>query len=292
MPTVANPTEIEQLRARIAQLEGESQNFAHWVGQVLNQTAVRMITRSSPGSYFECEFNGVVVMLPRDTLRTMTHCVHARADQPLLVAVETIHLDWLRSRLGPGDTFLDVGSATGAMTLPIAVGIPGVRVVAFEPSRTARRILLDTLAINRVTAVEVHDAAVSDAAGTVQFSEMRYDESGRYPYLPETSTISTDRVDPAHESTRYDVRVVSLDEFFAGRPDARTVRAVKIDVEGFETNVVRGGTRFLAESRPHMAIDIHTDPFGDGTTEDKVRGVLAQLGYTFQKSHHVLLCVP
>jgi FkbM family methyltransferase len=224
----------------------------------------------------------------------MTHCVHARTDRPFLVLVETQHLDWMRSKLRSGDVFLDVGAATGAMALPIALGIPGVRVVAFEPSRTARKILLDTLAANDARSVEVIDHAVSDAAGTVQFTEMQYDESGRYPYMPETSSISTGQANPDLVAGLYDVPVTTLDQFFAGRSDGPTVRAVKIDVEGFEVNVLRGATTFLEAARPFLAIDIHRDPFGDGdaTTESGVRTILGALGYTFGNLGHVLLCYP
>jgi hypothetical protein len=92
----------------------------------------------------------------------------------------------------------------------------------------------------------------------------------------------------------YDVPVITLDQFFAGRSDGPAVRAVKIDVEGFEVNVLRGATTFLTATKPYLAIDIHKDPFGDGqaTTEAGVRAVLTALGYTFGNLGHVLLCYP
>jgi FkbM family methyltransferase len=265
------------------------------VGPALDALLRRTVERSSAGSFFECEFNGVVALLPRDTLRTMTHCCHARPDAPFLVAVETGHLDWMRDRLRPGDLFLDVGAATGAMTLPVALGRPQVTVIAFEPSRTARRLLADTLAMNGCAdRVEVCDAAVSDAPGVVAFAEMRYDESGRTPYLPETSTLCYDRLNPVSVAERYDVPVVSLDGFFAPRPaDAGRVRAVKVDVEGFEVNVLRGAARLLAAARPYLAIDIHSDPFTAGvTTEAACRELVGRAGYTAEKRGHVLLCTP
>jgi FkbM family methyltransferase len=284
---------IESIWNRAGSVEAAVNRLNHeTLVQTLRKGTVDTILRAGPNAFFDCLFNGVRAKIPQATLRTMTHCVHADLEGGFAVAVETLHTDWLRSRLRPGDTFLDVGAATGAMTVPIALGSPGVRIVAFEPARTARRLLIDTLQANRIDGVEVHATAISDKPGTVQFSELKNDESGATPFLPEKSAISTDTIDPATIAETYDVPVTSLDAFFAGRSDGGTVKSVKIDVEGFETHVVRGAKAFLAAAKPHLAIDIHHDPFSRDSTEAGVRAVLAPLGYTFEKPNHVLLCTP
>ncbi len=259
----------------------------------LHGMARQIIARSSASSYFPCVLNGLAVQLPRDTLRTMLHCVFATPDGGLDLYVETMHLDWMRAKLRPGDLFLDVGSSTGSMTLPVIIGFPEVRVVAFEPARTARRLLTETLAHNSLSErVEVRAEAVSDAVGELEFSELGYDPSSGAYYLPETSRLTNDQVPGQWVSERYPVSVITLDRFFAGRTDAATVRVVKIDVEGYEGNVVAGAMEFLRTHRPYLAIDIHDAPEGPPTCETACTERLSKLGYTFERMGHVLLCSP
>jgi FkbM family methyltransferase len=282
----------EEVAAVRGELAGRKVEAPPAAPKVDSKAIVDAIMRAEPNTFFDCTFNGVRAKIPQATLRTMTHCVHADPHGGFSVAVETDHMNWLRSRLRPGDTFLDIGAATGAMTVPVALGVPGVKIVAFEPARTARRLLIETVKTNAIAGVEVHGVAVSDQPGTVQFSELKQDEHGTAPFLPEASAITTASIDPINVAETYDVPVTSLDVLFAGRSDGHTVKSVKIDVEGFEIHVVRGATKFLAATKPHLAIDIHRDPFADGTTEAGVRAVLAPLGYTFEKTSHVLLCTP
>ena len=284
----ARTAEIERLRRRIVDLEAE-------IGRQLalaDAAAVNAILHSTPESYFECDFNGVRLLLPRDTLRTMTHCLQSRSETPLRIEVEAAHSDWLRDKLRPGDTFLDVGAATGAMSLPFALSIPGIRAIAFEPSRTVNRRLRETLLRNGVDSVEVRDEAVSDHCGTTSFAEVGFDTTGKTPFYPETSAIANRLIDPVHLAATYDVPVTTLDHFFAGRTDEAAVRSVKIDVEGFEIHVLQGGAGFLGRVQPHLAIDIHRNPFAEGTTEKGVRACLEPIGYRFENIDHVLLCYP
>ncbi len=258
----------------------------------LKLTTLDSIRRADQHTMFECNFNGVRAKIPQATLMTMTHCIHVHHQGGFSVAVETEHMNWLRSHLRSGDTFLDVGAATGAMTVPIALGVPGVQIIAFEPARTARRLLIETIKANSIIGVEVHGIAVSDQPGTVQFSELKQAKDGAAPFLPEASAITTASIDPDNVAETYDVPVTTLDEFFSGRHDRVAVKSVKIDVEGFEMHVVRGSTEFLAAVKPFLAIDIHRDPFANGTTEFGVKCILERLGYVFEKAGHVLLCSP
>ena len=223
----------------------------------------------------------------------MLHCVFVNPAGELVLYVETTHLDWMRAKLRPGDVFLDVGASTGSMTLPVLAGLPQVKVIAFEPARTAHRLLTETLTLNRLDErVEVHAAAVSDAAGELEFSELGYDPTSGVHYLPETSRLTNDQVSPQWVSARYPVPVITLDGFFAGRSDAAKVRMVKIDVEGYEGHVVRGATGFLRATRPYLAIDIHDDPQGPPTLQMACTERLADLGYSFERLGHVLVCTP
>jgi FkbM family methyltransferase len=258
----------------------------------LAQHVLRDITiRLGQDTMLHVRLNGELLHLPRDTVRTMIHCAHYTANQPFDLWVETGHLNWMMENLAPGALFVDVGAATGATLLPIASKFGGsVEIVAFEPSRTARDLLQRTLSRNRLTGVRIIPKAVSDNAGSITFVEFPQDESGEVPYLPEASTIKHGSLAPPAGSSEYTVETVTLDQELAPLTPRRTV--VKIDVEGFEVQVLNGARDFIRTVRPFLSIDIHADPFGPGTTEKKVREVLNPFGYAYSNMGHVLLCSP
>lgn len=258
----------------------------------MNAVVVQTVLCSSPESWFECVFNGVRAWLPRHTLRLMVRGMKGNDDGPFEIEAELPHTNWLLSKSQPGRIFLDVGAATGTMSLPIALRLPQVKGIAFEPSRTANRVLRSTLERNRVTSVEVFDCAISDEAGTASFNEMGFDPTGENHFMPEVSALAHSTETHPLQIDKYDVPVTTLDAFFARRGDARLVRSVKIDVEGFETKVLLGASELLRTARPFLAIDIHANPFADGTTERDVRAILEALHYRFETMKHVLLCYP
>jgi FkbM family methyltransferase len=252
----------------------------------------RLLIACAPDCWLQLELNGVDLWLPRNTLLTMFHCIHFGGGK-LYLAVEERHLNWMMQQLKNGGTFLDVGAATGATTLPIVRRFgDSVRIVSYEPAETARNLLLATLRQNLISGVEVRSFAVADAPGTAEFREFLPDDAGNIPYLPETSTLIGSVIsDRPHRTLT--VPVVTLDEDAFPLCNRKPV-VIKIDVEGFETKVLRGAQRLIAKFRPWLSIDIHAEPFGDGseTTERSVRDLLGQYHYHFNKMDHVLLCAP
>ena len=272
----------------VAQLREQLQQAQSGLAQAWTLATRHVILNSSEEAFFETELNGVRVVLPRDTLRTWIDCIHGSTSAGLCAMVETAHLKWMMSQMEAGGTFLDVGSATGAMTIPMAVKFGSrIRIIAFEPARKARELLVKTLRRNGLDGVEVLAQAISNQVGIVNFAEYGYDETGTIPFLPECSAIHSAQIDDTR-ATRFEVPVTTLDSFVETKTLSRPV-VIKIDVEGFEALVLEGASRLISTLRPSLAIDIHADPFGDGTTEAKVRAILAPHGYEVAMMAHVLI---
>ncbi len=248
------------------------------------------ILKADPSAFFGVELNGVDVWLPQETLRTVIHCVHGSSGG-IRVSVEAAHLAWMLARMRDGGTFLDVGASTGATMIPMAARFGGKAVlVAFEPAQNARRLLEGTLTRNDLLGVEIVAQAVSDKVGVVQFAEYGHDETGVTPFLPEVSAIVSPQID-RDRSVEREVPATTLDAFCRGRALPSPI-VVKVDVEGFEANVLAGASDLIANQRPWFSIDIHPDPFGPGTTETKVRAALEPCGYTFEVIAHVIVASP
>jgi FkbM family methyltransferase len=144
----------------------------------------------------------------------------------------------------PGSTVLDIGANVGDWTLSIAlrVGANG-RVLAFEPVPYLADAISKTSRINRQNQVEVHNLALSNEDGSAEFS-VEQGNSGGSRLGPMSGDFSSITV-----PTR------RLDSLLAERPDIDRIDFIKIDVEGFELQVLEGARTTLARFHPALILE-------------------------------------
>ncbi len=181
----------------------------------------------------------------------------------------------LMSELRRDDTLADVGAYYGLYAVAVAkrMGAEG-RVVAFEPSAANRAVLQEHLRLNHVEEkVEVVAAAVGSETGRVSFAGNNFSEShvvaGQETAASNTGSVSTESVE-----------MVTLDGHFAGMK----LDILKIDVEGFEEQVLRGADKLLRDAaRDPRVLYIEVHPFAWhhlGTTGESLLALLASHGFT------------
>lgn len=144
--------------------------------------------------------------------------------------------------------FLDVGANIGLISLYVASHAPGSRIHAFEPGPSQRSFLEMTVVRNDLShRMRIHAEALGETSGLEDFYAHAAGDAG-YDGFAETGRAQAG-------SERVKVRVTTIDSWWlaSGRPK---VGAVKIDVEGAELMVLRGGRRFLSECRPDVFMEI------------------------------------
>jgi len=161
-----------------------------------------------------------------------------------------------RQVLRGGGLFLDVGANVGTYTIWAAEC--GAEVIALEPAADTFGLLLENVALNgyRVKAIQ---AAASARCGTARFTAGR--DSGNHldPNGPVETTL------------------VTIDSLIGDRH----VVGMKVDVEGFEIEVLQGCTRALSERRIGL-IQLEWNAMSQlmlGTDRRPVLDLLAQHGY-------------
>lgn len=167
--------------------------------------------------------------------------------------------------LRPDDCFGDIGANIGAYTV-LAGGVVGARVTAFEPGATAREWMERNVALNQISdRVEIHSEAVGGASGTLRFS------------ISGDTTNAVIPISAADVGNHVTVPVTTLDAAFAEACPA----ILKIDVEGYETEVVRGGRRLLREAGL-MAVVMEFNGSGAkyGYDELTLRSELREFGFS------------
>lgn len=136
--------------------------------------------------------------------------------------------------LRPGDLVFDVGANIGyTPTLFAHLVGPGGRVLAFEPSPRAFRLLSRT--VGDAPTIECRNLAISDHAGVGTFYE--------------TEILLTSSLTPVSGAQPTPVSMTTLDSVAS---EVGVPIFVKIDVEGQELSVLRGMATLLGGERPPM----------------------------------------
>jgi len=153
-------------------------------------------------------------------------------------------IKFLRCLLQPGQKVIDVGANYGVYTLSMAKTVgPTGSVWAFEPASSTAKLLAEGVAANGFAQVVLERSALSSASGSAQIS------------LHENSELNALVRDASLASASETVPVVTLDECME-RYKWRDIEFMKIDAEGEEANILRGGERFFAELSPLVQYEV------------------------------------
>jgi FkbM family methyltransferase len=166
--------------------------------------------------------------------------------------------DWFRP--AGGDDFVDIGASIGYYSLRAAKA--GARVTSVEPHPDTFRLLSENIRFNGFDRIRAYNCAVGSHAGSAPL------------YQPKFGT-GLASLDPAWEGTS-DPRpsvVVPLATLDSLTGDLPKVDWMMIDVEGHETEVLRGGSATLGKTR-HLILEVT-----HGENEGACREILQQHGF-------------
>ena len=143
------------------------------------------------------------------------------------------------SHIQPGDVVLDIGAACGYYTLLASklVGKAG-RIVSFEPDPKNAAYLRRHVSANHLSQAMVLQMALSDNSGQARFGGGSGTGTGRLC-----------------DEGAYDVTVRRLDDIASQLQLAPT--HLKIDVEGAELSVLRGGEQTIRRHQPMIFLSTH-----------------------------------
>jgi FkbM family methyltransferase len=140
---------------------------------------------------------------------------------------------------------IDIGAALGATAVPFSK--KSSMVYAFEPQQDNYLFLLDQIKIRRLKNIKTYNSAVSNFNGTASFYNRESHGIHSLGIHNKGKTLSSSQVN-----------VVKLDDFWKENINEQ-IGLLKIDVEGFETDVLEGSS-YLLENKKIDAIIFEFSP--------------------------------
>lgn len=157
--------------------------------------------------------------------------------------------------LRPGKDAIEVGANIGAHSVAIARKLDGFgrRLMVIEPQPVVFQNLCANLALNGLLNVLAENAAVSNTSGNLRFVVPDYRRPGsNFGAVTMRADDCTPNDDSADGVTFQRVRCVRLDDL---APEDFNVGLIKIDVEGFELQVLESAVKTIERHRPVLYVE-------------------------------------
>lgn len=128
--------------------------------------------------------------------------------------------------LRPDDVFVDVGANVGSYTV-LASGVCGAQTIAFEPDPKSFAALMRNVELNKIDGlVQCRECATGAEVGKIDF------------------TVGLDTMNKVALDKNGPTAVVAIDTLDHGL-DGKCPNLIKLDVEGFEGEVLKGASQTL-----------------------------------------------
>jgi len=209
--------------------------------------------------YYELNDNKVITIQKPpilNSLKWITSKRYGRAYfkgyyEPEIVSYFTEHIK-------PGDSFLDIGGHAGYFSFLVSRLSPSGKIFTFEPDPENSDFIERIIALNKSANINLVAKGVGSNVGDLFF------ERG--------ATSSTGKVS---ESGTIRVPIVTIDDTLKNEIIPGSLW-MKIDVEGFGGEVIKGAMQTIIKYHPAILMELH-----DQSKEREVLGSLSNLGYSF-----------
>jgi FkbM family methyltransferase len=150
----------------------------------------------------------------------------------------------------PETTIIDIGANVGTISVALSLLFPSSEIHAFEPNPYAQRRLKQNVLLNNISNLSIHQQAIGSSHEYLDFHH--YDDISGDIGL--SSFIQSKKLtSKAHIKS---TEVMTLDSF--DKEFNKPVAIIKIDVQGFETEVIKGSKNLIQRHRPVIILE-HED---------------------------------
>lgn len=187
---------------------------------------------------------------------------------------ESYIFDYIKNNIKTeGTNIIDVGANMGLHTMEFAdfVGDNG-NVYSFEPQRIVFYQLCGNIILNGYHNVYPENIALSNEEGILLMENPNY-------FSNETINIGNSHLNAYTGNGNNPVLVKKLDSY-----NIDNISIIKIDVQGYEPNVLDGSTETINRNKPFIFIEVEEPQLNIyGYTSQDIFNRLDNLGYKYEK---------
>lgn len=153
-------------------------------------------------------------------------------------------LPFVKKVVEEGSQCLDIGANYGLYALTMANKCrPSGKVIAFEPTSSTAGCLAMSIRENNLDTIQLVESALSDHCG---IGVMQVGENTELSSLLKTDTAG---------DGQQEVNLITLDSCIL-KYDFQDIEVVKLDAEGEEGNIIRGGKEFFSKFNPLVMYEL------------------------------------
>jgi FkbM family methyltransferase len=168
---------------------------------------------------------------------------------------DDIHQLALKMLIGkPDGQVLDIGANLGTFCVPLARKIPALKFHAFEPQRIVNYQLCANVIINSLDNVYTYELALSNEDTDVDLAMPDYAKETNIGAFSIDAEVRKNEYECATVNTTDKIQLIPLDMMLFDN-----VKLIKIDVEGHELEVLKGGIETIkANNYPPIIFEAWT----------------------------------
>jgi FkbM family methyltransferase len=170
----------------------------------------------------------------------------------------------------PGDAVIDVGAHIGYLTFYLASLVTeSGKVYSFEPDPRVGSYLDKSIAASEMNWIHPFPLALTAKDGEIEFYLARGQGSS-------TAVKASEHLDV----TPTIVTGVTLDGLIAAGKVVDNIRLIKLDIEGFEIEAIRGMAELIKRSRPILVVEVNEERLSaQGESSARLLELLESLNY-------------
>jgi FkbM family methyltransferase len=215
-------------------------------------------------------------LYPKDSFRFATHRgakfkldISNTVDHYLYWKLEEDDYNSIVANIQTAKTIFDIGANIGSTALYFAHLNPKCELYAFEPNKHTFSRLNENLQLNNFPNIKPTNLGLGEGRVTLRLYEVNEKNPGM------------NRIMSADADLPYtNVEIDSMDSFCLEQ-NITHIDFIKVDVEGYEFNVLNGGKRILAQSKPVIFLELdNSNLLANNHSAKELIALLQSLGYT------------
>jgi FkbM family methyltransferase len=196
---------------------------------------------------------------------------------------DIVMLTDLAQQCGEGAVCVDIGANLGLFSLAWGRALEelGGKVICMEGQRVLAYMICGSVILNNLENVHVHNVCVGGEMGQIPIPQYDYSRSANFGSVEFRHSAADTGQDRQPDRPDEVVPLVTLDSLNLSRVDI-----IKIDAEGMEEEILRGGEATLKAHHPVMFIEwIKSD-------RPSLIATLKRMGYVVYDHGYDIMCFP